>query len=86
MEIEVVHSSVRWYPPVKSHDCISRKPIMNLEQYVLWVLRPCISETARRFGRIYRLQFYGRKKSEARNQQIHAESLRLSSPPGSADF
>jgi hypothetical protein len=36
MELEVVRSSVRWYPRTKSHDCMSRKPMMNFEEYALW--------------------------------------------------
>jgi hypothetical protein len=34
-----------------------------------WVVTTCNSETARRFGGIYRLQLQDRRVSQARNQQ-----------------
>jgi hypothetical protein len=45
-----------------------------MKSTVFWSVTLCGSETARRFGGIYRLHIQGRRASQAKNQQKQAAS------------
>jgi hypothetical protein len=47
---------------------------MPMTSTVLWIVRPCTSEIARRFGRKYRLHLRSPRVRYARNQQKQAEN------------
>jgi hypothetical protein len=53
--------------------------VLTMKRTIAWVVSPCSSERARRFGGIYLLPLRDRRARQAKNQQ------KLTLPPGSAD-